>query len=151
MPYTPPRETLATTSSRPNSEALDACMVLAHPHVVFHPCTCWLRRGVATIATALITYDDVKVAVGMTTKRRWLWSTTFSTSMRDYVGSLFQLFFHCSTRLVVTFHYLLLISILGWHGRSSSSIACPLSFSGIKAKLCSSWSGLCAMVICDGC
>jgi hypothetical protein len=146
----PPRETLAAASCRSNSEAQATRVVLAHPRAAFHPCMCGLRRGIAVIVAALIGCDDVEFAAGTTTRSR-SWSTTFSTSTRDYVGSLLQLFFHCSTRLVVTFHYLLLIGIIGWHGRSSASIACPLSYSGIKARLCSSWSGLCAMVICDGC
>jgi hypothetical protein len=65
-PYTPPREILVATSSWPNSEALAMCVVLAHPRVVFHPCTCGLRRGVVT----LIGYDNVEVAVGTTMRRR---------------------------------------------------------------------------------
>jgi hypothetical protein len=66
--YTSPRETLADTFSRPNSEALAACVVLAHSCVAFHPCTCGLSRGV----TALIGYDDIKVAVDTTTRMRLL-------------------------------------------------------------------------------
>jgi hypothetical protein len=69
MPYTPPRETLVA-ASRSNFEVLAAHMVLAHPHTVFHPCTYGLYGGVAAIAAALIDYDDVEVAAGMTTKRR---------------------------------------------------------------------------------
>jgi hypothetical protein len=53
-----PCETLATTSSQPNSKSLVARVVLAQPRVTFHPCTCGLCRG----AAALISYDDVKVA-----------------------------------------------------------------------------------------
>jgi hypothetical protein len=56
--YTPSRETLATTSSQSNSEALAACVVLTHPCAVFHLCMCELRRGTAAIAAALIGYDD---------------------------------------------------------------------------------------------
>jgi hypothetical protein len=55
-PYTPPRETLVVTSSRPNSEALAECMVLAHPHVAFHPCMCGLHRGAAAVVIAPIDY-----------------------------------------------------------------------------------------------
>jgi hypothetical protein len=66
----PPRETLAAASSWPNSKAQAACMVLAHPRVAFHPCMCGLRRGPAVVAVALIGYDDVEVAVGMTIRRR---------------------------------------------------------------------------------
>jgi hypothetical protein len=54
----PPRETLATTSSRPNSEAPAARMMLAHPRTTFHPCTCGLCGGAAAVAAALIGYDD---------------------------------------------------------------------------------------------
>jgi rhodanese-related sulfurtransferase len=68
--YTSPHETLVAASSRPNSQALAAPMVLANPCVVFHPCTCGLRRGDAAVAAMLIGYDDVKVVAGMTT-RRW--------------------------------------------------------------------------------
>jgi hypothetical protein len=68
--YTPPRETLAATSSRSNSEALPARVVLALPRATLHPCTCGLHRGAATIAVALIRYNDVKVTVGTTTRRR---------------------------------------------------------------------------------
>jgi hypothetical protein len=65
-----PCETLAIASSRPNSEALAACMVLAHPRAAFHPCMCGLRRGAAAVATALIGYDDFKVVAETTTRRR---------------------------------------------------------------------------------
>jgi hypothetical protein len=67
---TPPRETLAAVSSQMNSGALAVRVVLAHPCAVFHPCTCGLHRGAAAVAAALISYDDVKVAVEMTTRRR---------------------------------------------------------------------------------
>jgi hypothetical protein len=80
-PYTPPRETLATATSPLNSEALAARMVLAHPHVAFHPYTCGLRGGAVAIATALIDYflyTDARL--------------------------LLQLFFCCSAHLVVTIH-----------------------------------------------
>jgi hypothetical protein len=43
---------------------------VAHPSSAFHPCTCGLRGGVAAVATALIGYDDIEVAVGMTMRRR---------------------------------------------------------------------------------
>jgi hypothetical protein len=58
--YMPPRETLPTASSRSNSEALATRVVLAHPHMTFHPCTCGLCRGAAAIAVVLINYDDVE-------------------------------------------------------------------------------------------
>jgi hypothetical protein len=125
-------------------------MVLAHPWTVFHPCTCRLRRGTAAVATALIGYDDVEVAAGTTMRSRQSWTTTSSTPMRDYVGSLLQLYICYSVRLVVTIHDLLLASILVWHNRCSASVAYPLPYSGIRAVLRSSWSGSCAMVICDG-
>jgi hypothetical protein len=110
------------------------CEVLTHPHTIFHPYTCGLYGGAVTIAAALIYYDNVKVAAGMTTRRRRSWSTISSTPMRDYVGSLLQLFLHCPTRLVVTIHDLLLSSILGWHSRSSTSVAYLYPYSGIIAK-----------------
>jgi rhodanese-related sulfurtransferase len=47
-------------------------VVLAHPRTMFHPCMCGHRRGTAVTATALIGYDDVKVATGMTMRRRRL-------------------------------------------------------------------------------
>jgi hypothetical protein len=58
MPYTSPRETLVVGASRSNSEALATRVMLAHPRATFHLCTCVLRRGIATIAAALISYDD---------------------------------------------------------------------------------------------
>jgi hypothetical protein len=79
-----PRETLVAVASRPNSDALVARVVLAHPHAAFHPCTCELCGG----AAALIGYNDVVVAVRMTTRRRRSRMTTSSTPMHDYVGSL---------------------------------------------------------------
>jgi hypothetical protein len=119
-------KTLATASySRPNSKALHVRMVLAYPHVAFHPYMCGLYGGAAVIAVALIGYDDVEVATRMTTGRRWSWSTAFSTPTRDYVGSLLQLFFRCSVHQVVMVHDLLLTSILVWHGRSSATVAYP--------------------------
>jgi hypothetical protein len=65
-----PHETLAVASSRSNSEAIAARVVLAHPRAMFHPCMCGLRRGTAVVATVLIGYDDVKVATKITTRRR---------------------------------------------------------------------------------
>jgi hypothetical protein len=121
-------KTLDTTSSQPNPEILAACEVLAHPHTVFYPYTCGLHRGVAAV---LISYDDVKVAIGMITRRRRSWLTTYSTLTRDYVGSLLQPFFCCTMRLVVMIHDLLLTSILGWHGRSSISVTYPYPYSGV--------------------
>jgi hypothetical protein len=64
--YTPPRETLAATFSRSNSEGLAVHVVLVHLRVVFYLCTCEPRGSVA----ALISYDHVKFAVGTNTKRR---------------------------------------------------------------------------------
>jgi hypothetical protein len=69
-PYIPPHETLAATSSRPNSEALAVRVVLAHPRSTFHPCTCGLRRGATMVVVALIGYNHVKVAVETTMRRR---------------------------------------------------------------------------------
>jgi hypothetical protein len=86
-------------SSWPNYEDL------AYSRVAFHPYMCKLRRDATMVAAALIGYDDVKVAIGTTTQRRRLWVTTSSTPTCDYVGSLLQLFFRCSARLVVTTIY----------------------------------------------
>jgi hypothetical protein len=115
----------SATSSRLNSEALAARVVLAHPRAVYHSYTCGLHRSAAAVAAALIGYNDIKVAADTTTMKRRSWSTTSSTSTSDYVGLLLQLIFCCSARLVVTIHDLLLTSILGWHGRSSASLAYP--------------------------
>jgi hypothetical protein len=68
--HTPTRyhvKTLDTTSSQPNPEILAVREVLAHPHAVFYPYTCGLRRGAAAV---LISYDDVEVAIRMITRRR---------------------------------------------------------------------------------
>jgi hypothetical protein len=69
-PYMPPREKLATTFSRSNSEALVSHVVLSYPHATFYPCTCGLYRGAAVVAAVLISYDDVKVVAETTTRRR---------------------------------------------------------------------------------
>jgi hypothetical protein len=148
--YTPPRETLAATSSRPNSEALPACVVLEQPRAAFHPCTCGLYGGATAVASTLIGYDEVEVAARTTIWRRQSWTTTSSTPMCDYVGLLLQLFFYCLARLVVTIHDLLVACILGWHDRSSASIAYLFFYSGIRSILHNSWSGSYTMVICDG-
>jgi hypothetical protein len=66
--YTPPCETLAAASSRPNSESLATRVVLAHPSAAFHPCTCGFRRGVAMVAAMLIDYDDIKVVAMIITR-----------------------------------------------------------------------------------
>jgi hypothetical protein len=92
----------------------------------------------------------MKVANGTTTRKRQLWSTTSSIPTHVYVGSLLQIFFRYTTRLVVMIHDLLLASFLGWHCRSSPSVACPFPYSGTKAILHGSWSRSCAIVICDG-
>jgi hypothetical protein len=68
--YTSPLETLAAASSRLNFKALVVRVVLAHPHVTFHPCTCGLRKGAAAVPAMLISYDDVEVATRTTTRRR---------------------------------------------------------------------------------
>jgi hypothetical protein len=67
--YTSPCETLATTSSRRNYEALAARVVLAHPRVTFHPCMCGRRGVTAAVAAALIGYDDVEDAARTTMRR----------------------------------------------------------------------------------
>jgi hypothetical protein len=124
----------AASSSRPNSEVLATREVLAHPHVTFHPCTCRLHGGDVAVAATQFGYDDVEVAARTTTRRRWSWSTTFSTPTRDYVGSLLQLLFHCSTHLVVMIHDFLVASILGWHGSSSASVAYTFPYRRILHK-----------------
>jgi hypothetical protein len=68
--YMPPHKTLAAISSRPNFKTLATHVMLAHPHVAFHPCTCGLHRGAAAVAAALIGYDHVKVAAETTTRSR---------------------------------------------------------------------------------
>jgi hypothetical protein len=70
MPYTPPCEALVTAASQPKSEALAVRVVLAHPHVMFHLCTCGLRGGAAAVAVALIGYDHKEVAAEISTWRR---------------------------------------------------------------------------------
>jgi hypothetical protein len=69
-PDTPPCETLVSTSSRPNSAALAARVVLTHPRAAFYIRTCELSRGTATVAAALIDYDDMEVATRTTVWRR---------------------------------------------------------------------------------
>jgi hypothetical protein len=72
--YTPPHHNMKTlaaaSSSRPNSETLAAHVVLAHPCAAFYPRTCGLRGDAAAVAAALISYDDMEVVAGMTTRRR---------------------------------------------------------------------------------
>jgi hypothetical protein len=127
-------KTLAATSSSSqlNPETLVAREVLAHPRVVFHPCMCGLCGGAAAVAATLISYNVVEVAVGTITRSSRSWSTTSSTPTCDYVGLLLQLFFHCSARLVITIHDLLLTSFLGWHGRISASVAYPYPYVSIN-------------------
>jgi hypothetical protein len=73
MPIGHHMKTLAATfSSWPNPKPLVAYKVLAHPRTAFHPCTCGLCVGADVVAAVLIGYDDVEVAVGMTTRRRRL-------------------------------------------------------------------------------
>jgi hypothetical protein len=135
--------TLAATTSWSDPKILAACEVIAHPRMSFNPCVWALHWGVAAVATTLISYNDVEVTNRTITRRRWWWSTTSSTLTHDYVGSLIQLFFHCIARLVVTIHNFLLASFLGWHGRSSTSIAYSFPYSGIKAVLRSLRFGSC--------
>jgi hypothetical protein len=63
MIYTPTHhhvKTLAATSSRPNPKILVAREVLAHPHVMFHPCTCGICGDATVVAIALIGYDGAR-------------------------------------------------------------------------------------------
>jgi hypothetical protein len=133
--YMSPRETLAAATSRPNSKAQATHVALAHPCVVFHPCMCGFHGGTTTVAVVLINSGHVEVTTEMTIRRRQSWSTTSSTRMRDYVGLELQLLFRCTARLVVTIHDLLLTSIIGWHSRSSASVAYPFLYSGIRVIL----------------
>jgi hypothetical protein len=127
--YKPPPETLAASSSRPNSEALAACMVLEHPHAAFHPCTCGLHKSVAVVAAVLIGYDHVEVVAETTTRRRRSRSTTFSTPMCDNIGLMFQLFFRCSARLVVrTIYDPFTCKFTRCNGRCNTSVAYPLPY-----------------------
>jgi hypothetical protein len=71
-----------------------------------------MTLGVSHVATALIGSEDIEVAAETTTRRRQSWSTTSSIPTCSYVGSLLELFFHCSAHLVVMIHDLLLASIL---------------------------------------
>jgi hypothetical protein len=131
-----------------NFEALAMCVVLAQSRVMFHPCKCGLCGGDVTVAAVLIGYDDMKVAIRTITTRRWLWMITSSTlSVTTFVAALTLLSLLSAS---VTIHDLLLTSILGWHGRSSASVIYLFPYSSIRAVLRSSWSGSCAMVICDG-
>jgi hypothetical protein len=62
---TPPHETLAATSSRPNPETLAMREVLAHPRVAFHPYTCGLCGGAAAVVVAaLSSYGGVRSLLG---------------------------------------------------------------------------------------
>jgi hypothetical protein len=82
-------KTLATTSSsRPNSETLAACEVLAHPCMALHPYTCGACGGSVAVVAALIGYDDVEFVAGMTTRRSRSWLTTSSILTHVYVESL---------------------------------------------------------------
>jgi hypothetical protein len=63
-------EILAAASSWLNSEVLIVRVVLAHPRAAFHPYTCGLCRDIVAVAAAVISYDDVKVAIEMTIRRR---------------------------------------------------------------------------------
>jgi hypothetical protein len=65
--YTPYCETLAAAASQSNSECLAAPLVLAHSHAAFYPCTYGLRGGAVAVATALIGYDNKKVAAKTST------------------------------------------------------------------------------------
>jgi hypothetical protein len=134
--YMPPRETLCVVSSQSNFKVLTARVVLAHLHATFSPCTYGLHRGTAAVTAVLIGYDDVEVAAGTTTQRRRSWTTTSPTPTRDYVGSLPQLFFRCSARLVVTTIYdPFIFKFPGCNGRCSASAAYPSPYSGIRAVL----------------
>ena len=109
--------------------------VLAHRRPAFHPRTCGLRGGAVAIADRLL---------GSSTRSsvRGTWSTTSSTSTRD--------FFRCAARLVVTIYDLLLASILGLCG-SDASVAYPFTYSMHSGKenrwLCCQMSELLAEIL----
>jgi hypothetical protein len=135
-------KTLAATSCRPNPETPATCEVLAHPRAAFHPYTCGLRGVAATVAAALISYDDVRLLSrrpqGRDNRDRLLpvyWRVTtldryfnYYILMCDYVKPLLQLFFLYSMRLVVTIHDLLFTSFIRCHGRNSAGIAYSTDF-----------------------
>jgi hypothetical protein len=54
----PPRETQAVAASQRNPKALAACVVLAHPCMVFHPYRCRLHGDAAVVPTVLIGYNN---------------------------------------------------------------------------------------------
>jgi hypothetical protein len=124
MLYTPPCETLAIAASQLYPEALAACMVLAHPRAMFHPCTCGLRGVAAAFAAALIGYDDrgdcclydhkeeaIVIDYFLSTDMRLRWNTALSL-------------LRCSARLVVTMIYDPFTSKFpGCNGRYSASVA----------------------------
>jgi hypothetical protein len=87
-----------------------------------HHCGCYCADQLWHFGAATVTTP---------TRRRWSWSTTSSTLMCDYVGSLLQLFFYSPAHLVVTIHDLPLTNILGWHGRSSASVAYPFPYNWV--------------------
>jgi hypothetical protein len=121
--YTPPCENPShhLLSVKPWNPSY-AWGALAHPCAVLHLCTCGLCGGATAIVTVLISYDDVKVVAGTTTRRRWSWSTTFSTPICNYVGLLLQLFFCYTARLVVMIHDLILVNFITWHSRNSANV-----------------------------
>jgi hypothetical protein len=100
--------TLAVTSYRPNLEILVAREVLAHPHTVFHPCTCGLRR----CAAASICYDDVRLlsrrSRGGDDRDRLLLPLYRCTTMLDRYSNSSSVVLH----LVIMIYDLLLTSFL---------------------------------------
>jgi hypothetical protein len=109
-------------------------MVLAHPRTTFHPCTCGLRGGWSAMTI-------LEVAARKPTRRRRSWSTASFTPTHDYVGSLLQLFFRYSARLVVTMIYdLFTCKFPLCNGRYNARVAYPLPYSSIRAVMRSFWS-----------
>jgi hypothetical protein len=119
MPYTAPRETLAAAAFLPIFKALVAHVVLAHPCVAFHPCTCGLCGGAVAVTAVLIDY--------FLNTDAWLcWIATLTLLLLLNVssgnGDLWPLYLQVS-----------------YNGRCNASVAYPLPYSGIRAILRSFW------------
>jgi hypothetical protein len=118
--------TLAATSSRPNPETLAAHEVLALPHTTLHPCMCGLCGGATIVADALINYyGGARSLLGRRCGGDDCDRLLPLHQHASTLDQLLQLFFHCSTHLVVTIHDILVTSFLGWHNGSSASVVYP--------------------------
>jgi hypothetical protein len=72
---------------------------------------CGLCRGAVVVVVTLISYNDRGCCCRDDYEEETIVIDYFLYTDVDYVGSLLQLIFHCSARLVVTIHDLLLTSI----------------------------------------